>query len=440
MHKLIIHNLGPVTECELSSCQFMTLTGCQASGKSTIAKAVYYFRTVKDDIFEIVSYRAFDKSQDNNARKRTLTNALTDFLRKKFLKTFGPVWGNSTGDMQVSYIYNNECRIDITLKPHNTNMNFIYITFSPVLIDFLRKHEQTLTADITGIPEIQKRMFQAELRTFFKDDYETIYIPAGRSMLSLLSQQLDYLYRTMNESQKQAIDYCTQIYLEKILTLKSEFSIYEGVKGLATFYNSRIRQDVWEKAIELSNSILCGSYRADGGEERITLDNGSYVKINFASSGQQDIVWVINLLFYYLIQPNRPAMFIIEEPESHLFPSSQKYIMELIALVCNQGHSVLVTTHSPYVLGALNNLLYASQFRKTANQEAASKIIPSSLWLAPEKFSAYFVKDGRAENCIDSDMNLIQNERIDEIASVINAEYDRLLELDSINEEEDDAD
>ena len=53
MHKLIINKLGPVEKCELDCTQFMTFTGFQASGKSTIAKAVYYFRTIKDDILEI---------------------------------------------------------------------------------------------------------------------------------------------------------------------------------------------------------------------------------------------------------------------------------------------------------------------------------------------------------------------------------------------------
>lgn len=70
----------------------------------------------------------------------------------------------------------------------------------------------------------------------------------------------------------------------------------------------------------------------------------------------------MNLLFYYLVQ-QKEILFIIEEPESHLFPESQKYITELIALVNNCGHSIVLTTHSPYVLGTLNNLLYAKRFR-----------------------------------------------------------------------------
>ena len=186
---------------------------------------------------------------------------------------------------------------------------------------------------------------------------------------------------------------------------------------------------LWESARRLIEKVICGRYSINNGEERIILKDGQHIRINFASSGQQDALWITNLLFYVLVRKS-PAMFIIEEPESHLFPSSQKYIMELIALVHNQGHSMLVTTHSPYVLGTLNNLLYASSFRKTGKQDGAEQVISSALWLDPEKFSAYFVKDGKAEYCMDSDIMQIQNERIDEISEVITNDYEALLSLE----------
>lgn len=50
MHRLIINKLGPIERCELDCVPFLTLTGFQASGKSTIAKVIYYFRTIKEDI------------------------------------------------------------------------------------------------------------------------------------------------------------------------------------------------------------------------------------------------------------------------------------------------------------------------------------------------------------------------------------------------------
>ena len=60
MHRLIINKLGPIERCELDCVPFLTLTGFQASGKSTIAKVIYYFRTIKEDIEELAQKQAFN--------------------------------------------------------------------------------------------------------------------------------------------------------------------------------------------------------------------------------------------------------------------------------------------------------------------------------------------------------------------------------------------
>ena len=136
---------------------------------------------------------------------------------------------------------------------------------------------------------------------------------------------------------------------------------------------------------------------------------------------------MLNLLFYYLIQ-NEPTFFILEEPESNLFPESQKYVSEFISLVNNSHHSVLLTTHSPYVLGTLNNLLYANQ-TPAETRDLAHSIISEQLWLDRNQFEAWFVRYGGIENSMDAEIGLIQNEKIDEISKVINTDFDKLLEL-----------
>ena len=228
------------------------------------------------------------------------------------------------------------------------------------------------------------------------------------------------------------LDTCTKDYLERILRLKPEFS--EGLQGLAySSGRSGLSPRLVVQALDLTQKILRGTYRYSNGEEQIVLEDGKYVKINFSSSGQQECVWILNLLFYYLVQ-QKEILFIIEEPESHLFPESQKYITELIALVNNCGHSIVLTTHSPYVLGTLNNLLYAKTISPQARKEA-NKIIRESLWLDYNAFDSWFVKNGTIENCMDADIHMIQNEKIDEISKVINEDFERLLELQTTNEE-----
>lgn len=297
----------------------------------------------------------------------------------------------------------------------------------------LREKNNYLTATPLGVSEEDTKRLRAELCEIFDDDCSVVYIPAGRSMITLLSQQFGYIYATMDGVQKRSLDYCTKDYLERILRIKSEFS--EGLQGLTTYYRDKsvISPELVKQALNLIEKILRGIYRYANGEEQIVLENGRYVKLNFSSSGQQECVWILNLLFYYLLQQS-PILFIIEEPESHLFPESQKYITELIALVSNCKHSVVLTTHSPYVLGTLNNLLYAhtipSQYSKKADA-----IIPMTIWLNDKNFDSWFVKNGTVENCMDAEVHMIQNEKIDEISKVINAEFDELLNLQETDEE-----
>lgn len=434
MHRLIINKLGPIERCELECSQFMTLTGFQASGKSTIAKAIYYFRTIKDDIAELAKEQALNTANEFRAENGvTLRKSLENHLREKFLRTFGSSWGMSN-EMYIEYFFTDTCSIKVSLTDDiYTAPNYIWITLSHEIRRFLREKNNYFSVSTLGIPEDELRKFKIELYKIFDDTSSVVYIPAGRSMITLLSQQLGYIYATMDDMQKRSLDICTKDYLERILRLKPEFS--EGLQGLAAYSSgkSAFMRKVENQALDLIKKILRGSYRYSNGEEQIVLGDGKYVKINFSSSGQQECVWILNLLFYYLVQ-QKQILFIIEEPESHLFPESQKYMTELIALVNNCKHSVVLTTHSPYVLGTLNNLLYAHTIQVQHAKEA-DKIIPESLWLDYHYFDSWFVKDGIIENCMDSELHMIQNERIDEISKVINSDFDDLLNLQDTDDE-----
>lgn len=52
MAKLVIQNFGPIRRCKIEEKRFMILTGAQASGKSTIAKVIFFFRTVAEDLIQ----------------------------------------------------------------------------------------------------------------------------------------------------------------------------------------------------------------------------------------------------------------------------------------------------------------------------------------------------------------------------------------------------
>ena len=68
MQKIIINNFGAVKNAEIDIKKVLILIGEQASGKSTIAKLIYFFRSLRDDlIVQIINEKSngdFDIQSD----------------------------------------------------------------------------------------------------------------------------------------------------------------------------------------------------------------------------------------------------------------------------------------------------------------------------------------------------------------------------------------
>lgn len=414
-HKLKIHKLGPILDCEmeLGEKQLIVLTGCQASGKSTIAKAVYFFRSLKEDTYRLLQRWASENHVREDNRK--LSGEFERMVRNKFLDTFGTSY-NMDPEMELTYQYAEGCELKIVLEGNKDAelLNYVWVDYSKMAVRELLERYASLNAPMmSDRSEILKR----ELAGLFHDPFEMVFIPAGRSLFTVLGDQLIYLYTMMDDDQKRRLDSCTRDYLLRAIGLR------EGVSDLW-----REAEDRDKEEFRLAREILKGSYRFSQGEERILIDEKRYVKMNFASSGQQEAIWILNLLLYYS-QGEGKSFFIIEEPESNLFPESQKKIMEWISFIIHKGHCAILTTHSPYVLGTVNNLLYAADVGKI-ERDRTKELIPEAMWLDYEHCDAFFVRDEKAESCMDGKMRQIDSSLLDEISNVINQDYDKLFEME----------
>lgn len=153
-------------------------------------------------------------------------------------------------------------------------------------------------------------------------------------------------------------------------------------------------------------------------EERLYYSDTEYVKLSLSSSGQQEAVWILQLIFSLMLNNTR-ATLVIEEPEAHLFPEAQMYMVWLMALFANQeGNRLIVTTHSPYILTSLNNLLYAEQVGKVAERESVEKIIPSSYWLDFDRLSVNLIGEGEISSILDRSIKQIKAEMIDSVSGI----------------------
>lgn len=407
VHHLTIKNLGPIKNCELDLSKMMVLDGPQAAGKSTVAKAIFFFRTVKDDIVDALIRPYVDPVIHSEIQYR---------LRHKFIQLFGDNIDETTF---VSFEYADG--VSIELIPNQP------IQFSEKI--------QNWTEGFLDIPLTLKdrgRIYK-EIGELFNDDKETVYIPAGRSMLSILSESLSHIFFNFDDEQKNMIDYCTSDYIDRVTKIKPLFKAPETlVSGEMT---SKIQQEFLSLVRKKMWNLLQGKYAYLNGEEFLQLlDNTDekHVKIKFASSGQQEVLWILNLIYYYLLK-QKPTCFIIEEPEAHLYPNSQKEVAEFITLALAEKNECLITTHSPYILGTLSNLLDAQRMLEAGYDIShllkRENLTPVQL-LKRSDFSAYFVDGGELHDAVDSENGLIRNELIDGASDKINGFADDLMYLE----------
>ena len=420
MHHLSLSCVGPIKQCEIDIDDFTVFTGAQATGKSTIAKSIFFFRTIKNDILESMLKRS-----GLNDMEISLNRTVTRLIRNKFLQIFGTSRALSN-QLRMLYNYNKDTFVEITLRLNTgddyVSPNYVYFDFSRNIEQFLRDNNDK---DISEREERDR--IHDELNRMFSDDCETIFIPAGRSLITLLTTQLNYIFTVMDEEQKRLLDFCTQKYIERILRIRPSFD--GGIRGY--FDNKRTTSITSfdtafaRKCMALIDEILKGRYLYVSGEERLVLDNNKYVKINYTSSGQQESVWIFNILMYQLIN-NIKTFIILEEPEAHLYPDAQKKMVGLLSMFQSKNNELLLTTHSPYVLGTINNLIYAKQIECQTNSPQTDAVVEKEKRI--ERCSAYNVHNGHIYGCLAED-KLIKNEVIDGASEEINQEYDRLFEI-----------
>jgi len=122
----------------------------------------------------------------------------------------------------------------------------------------------------------------------------------------------------------------------------------------------------------------------------------------------------------------------IEEPESGIFPDQQKKIAFYLASLLKEKNkpSIMLATHSPYILTSLNNLLMAGklQSEEMVNQEALVKLVPQKFIIERGEIDAFLLKDGKSFDLM-SKHGLIVADKVDIASDSINNEFDELLAL-----------
>lgn len=429
--EIIIRNFGPVNEAHVDlKKNFQIFIGAQASGKSTICKVVYFCQKIRDYTLDYL----MNSEQFTENHKNEYFNNYLKYLTKQFMGCFGKT--KHMQKFEISYLFNGK-KIDIFLNPDG------YVRFSfdakmknellqlieqaaDMFLNKMNSEVSSIMDNITALA-VMKRHLNELLIMLFENDEEVIYIPAGRSLLATMSEQLqDVSVDTM--------DLTMQEFIKLIRTTKNKFGskIPEMVKDYTKTVKGQINNAALDQAYALIKKILKADYISENDGEKIYFDEYHWVKLMYGSSGQQEALWILMLVFSIILEKKK-TFIVIEEPEAHLFPIAQKDIVSLISLMVNSTCSkVVITTHSPYILTSTNILLYSEKI-ENAHLKEAKVVIPRGFRVSYSTFAAYKVgNSGKSmESLMDSESHMINTEYIDEVSSITNSELEELLNMET---------
>lgn len=440
MQKITIKHLGPIQELEMDIKDFNLLIGEQATGKSTIAKAIYFFRTIKTtttdylcQLYDTALYNGQDASSGFNM-------TLKRELKSIFISLFGFSW-DLDRRLYMRYDYAMNVWIDVIIN--QGSKPYISVRYSPKLYADLKKleaealklHSSKVEMGAISLAYASKERLRKfdyikqKVNSIFDDFQETYYIPAGRSMLTLLANN-----RSMVNIEN--LDLITRQFMQLIDSIHNVFSA--GIRNAHSYYPDGNRPFDVSLVSEKLIADLKGDYQYSAGKEYIIMQNDmddqEKIPINFASSGQQEVLWLLNQLYVLMLKKEK-AFVIIEEPEAHLYPSLQNQVMEFISYFSNiNDSSILITTHSPYVLTSVNNLYYAGMIIRQFPQatKAVYSIIGNKCSIDPLEFTALKLNpDSMTEDLVNQELDEIMPEMIDEVSDDINGKYVKLFDIAS---------
>ncbi|WP_129139400.1 AAA family ATPase [Modicisalibacter coralii] len=160
---------------------------------------------------------------------------------------------------------------------------------------------------------------------------------------------------------------------------------------------------------------------------------GEWLNIAQLSDGYQTLLGLVIDLSSRMAMANphlddplaAEAVVMIDEVDLHLHPEWQRRVLgDLLATFPNT--QFIVTTHSPFIVEALNNHLKRSQID---GLEIASEPIRALLPLSPEEVAAYHVTPDEAQSLMDADLGLLDDTLLGHF-NAINRLYDEMRDIE----------
>jgi predicted ATPase len=398
---LVIHNFLSIKEFKWEIKNFNIITGDMGSGKSLCIKLLKFFEDIIPNLL-VLPYEHFI----TNLEYENFFAGLKEEFRNIFYLTADKT--NALTVFNIKYRFSSKSDvIEINIKNDHSDTIYIESSYLCNLLDSWKdylKKKGNITPD--GFGEAKLLFYNELLKTF--DGHFPIaatFIPASRAALAFGSG-----------------------------------SGGEYLKEYNDLFNALLRFQ--DRNPALINSIIKANIVIDKSALWLESDDGRKVPIAKASSGQQELIYVLmllNRLGNFSYSYGKDQSLFIEEPSAHLFPLEQKQTIELIIEIFNQLKGTerpirfFITTHSPYILNSINNILKKGALLERHGDQAdrinKTVGIPH---LFVNEISAYFIDgDGFGKSMIDEEEKYLYDDKIAEISYSIDEDARKLSELNN---------
>jgi predicted ATPase len=213
----------------------------------------------------------------------------------------------------------------------------------------------------------------------------------AEKQLELLKEQGDIRYPKPVED---FLDFLSDIELQEIP--KTNSSNKNEFQKLA---------DEIEKQLQNKNKTNLKPTKLGGKEIKILVKKGLEIDIYNASSSIKQLA---PLLLYLRYRASKGDFIVIDEPEMNLHPESQAKLLEALSILVNLGVRILLTTHSPYVMAHLDNLVNGNHENPEILKRQCSYLYlqDERAFLHKDKVSAYEMKDNKLVSLHDPDYGI----------------------------------
>ncbi|MDR3188937.1 MAG: ATP-binding protein [Prevotellaceae bacterium] len=408
--KIVIKNIGPIKEANLDLNKINVFMGPQSSGKSTIAKLISYCTWVEKDVATSQSLEAYQKDKNYFADCLENFHRLSGYFKhpNRYISYESDVIaveysaGNFSVRWKDRYAYK---RSKISYIPSERNMVIL--------------------------PDVRKVEFgNSNIRSFLFDWFDARKSYSKTKKMSILNLGIDYYYNENSDEDhilspsgdyydialsnaSSGLQSITPLFI--ILDYLTSL-FYKGKENISFVLNERRNQTDWI----LMEELVLKKY-FDGNRKNI---KDEVAEINEKLSAKDEQVGKLVAEWDKIMEnlfSTHNAQFIIEEPGQNLFPETQRdLVYHLLSKCVNSEHRLTITTHSPYILYALNNCMLGGLVGDKMKNADKEKVKCKASFINPQNVSVYEIHDG-ALKPIQQDDGLIS-------ANYFDAEMKKLMD------------